>query len=42
MENAPQHSAVVTLWFVTTAHPEAVIAASPRADRVSGANYWRR
>ncbi|CAB0572223.1 hypothetical protein CIP107508_02211 [Corynebacterium diphtheriae] len=36
MESAPQHSAVVTLWFVTTAHPEAVIAASPRADRGFG------
>ncbi|CAM3908395.1 hypothetical protein FRC0043_01837 [Corynebacterium belfantii] len=36
MEAAPQHCAVVTVWFVTTAHPEAVIAASPRADRGFG------
>lgn len=34
--SAPRHDAVVTLWFVTTADPGAVIAKQPRADRGFG------
>ncbi|AZA10971.1 DUF6928 family protein [Corynebacterium gerontici] len=33
---APNHDAVVTCWYVTTADPEAVISARPKADRGFG------
>lgn len=32
----PRHDGVVTLWFVTSARPEAVIAQNPKADRGFG------
>lgn len=36
---ATPRDAVVTLWFVTTAHPEDVVAMSPKADRGFGRKY---
>lgn len=32
----PRHNGIVTLWFVTSARPEAVIAQHPKADRGFG------
>lgn len=36
---ATPHDAVLTLWFVSAAHPEKVIAASYKADRGFGRKY---
>ncbi|MCQ9353362.1 hypothetical protein NQ015_09595 [Corynebacterium sp. 153RC1] len=33
---APRHDGVVTIWFVTTANPEAVVRTHPKADRGFG------